>query len=98
MTPADPTEKPALPHRWQRPVSRAIDDLMARLGVPRHAVAVGWAEEIDWLSPGEVPREVEGQLATDGRGLDVRLVSGARTYRYLIPLPDGEPIPSTAVA
>jgi hypothetical protein len=80
-----------VPAAWQEPVLRAVDDWLSRTGRPRYSVAVALVEPLERARPAEGSNPDCSSEVTSESGLEVWLESGARTYKYFVPLPHGEP-------
>ena len=80
MTRKDPSEKLPLPGPWQPPVRRALAHLAGSLSVAPPAVTVTRVQEAEWSRD------------PDGKGLEIWLMSGGRTYRYRAGLSPDNPL------
>ena len=79
MTRKDPSEKLPLLGPWQPPVRRAMEHLAGCLSVAPPAVTVTRVHEAAWTGDPE------------GRGLEIWLMAGGRTYRYRAGLSPEDP-------
>lgn len=68
------TEKLPVPGPWQARVRVAMEDLTSRLELPLHSVTVTRVDASEWSQA--------GHAEDPGRGLEIWLMAGGRTYRY----------------